>query len=236
MSFFDRFKSKQAPAADYYASEPGDSPWAMAQMRHENTFLRQAQQVANWRLFAFFCLSVASAAVGGVIYIGAQSKYIPYVVEVDKLGQTLAVKALSGEDATMDPRKMVYREMFDLIENLRTVTTDRLANDDRIEKGLSRLDGAAMTYVRNELKRAKPNDIGATKSVQVKVKSALKLAGKSWQVEWEEHSFNLNGDLMGVEVWRATVQYELQPSTDVATFQRNPMGFKVPELSWQKVN
>ena len=236
MSILDTFKRTGSASEIERSADTGDTPWAKAEFRHENTFLRQAQQAANWRLFGFFCLVIAALAVGGNVYIGAQSKYIPYVVEVDKLGQTVAVKALTGEDATMDPRKMVYREMFDLIENLRTVTTDRLANDDRIEKGLSRLDGAAATYVRVELRKAKPNDIGASKSVQVKVKTALKLAGKSWQVEWEEHSFNLNGDAIGVETWRATVQYELIPSADVAIFQRNPMGFTVNELSWQKVN
>lgn len=232
-NFFKRAES----VGDYSPEATGeDAPWVMAKLRHEHTFLRQAQQIANWRLFSFFCLGLAGMAVCGVIYIGAQSKFIPYVVEVDKLGQTIAVRALTGDDATVDPKKLVYREMFDLIENLRTVTTDRLANDDRIDKGLSRLDGAALTYVRNELKKAKPNDIGATKSIQVKVKTALKLAGKSWQVEWEEHTFNLAGDETGVETWRATVQYELIPSPDVAIFQKNPMGFTVLELSWQKVN
>ena len=236
MSTLDHSSRLDADTDMQRSADTGDAAWALAERRHENTFLRLVQQVKNWRLFGFFCLGVAAIAVCGNVYIGAQSKYIPYVVEVDKLGQTVAVKALSGEDATMDPRKMVYREMFDLMENLRTVTTDRLANDDRIEKGLSRLDGAAATYVRTELRKAKPNDVGATKSVQVKVKTALKLAGRSWQVEWEEHSFNLNGDAIGVETWRATVQYELIPSTDVAIFQKNPMGFTVNELSWQKVN
>lgn len=231
------WQKKMVPET-FYAQVPTneDAPWIKAQTRHEHTFLRLAQQVANWRMFAFFSLAVGAVAIGGVIYIGAQSKFIPYVVEVDKLGQTLAVRALTGDDATTDPRRLVYREMFDLIENLRTVTTDRLANDDRMDKGLSRLDGAANNYVRAELKKARPNEIGATKSVQIKVKTALKLAGKSWQVEWEEHSFNLNGDEMGVELWRATVQYELVPSADPAIFQRNPMGFTVTEISWQKVN
>lgn len=231
------FSKKTVPVSQFaQESTDADAPWVNARIRHENTFLRQAQQIANWRLFAFFSLGIGAIAVGGIIYIGSQSKFIPYLVEVDKLGRTIAVRALDGSDATTDPRRLVYREMFDLIENLRTVTTDRLANDDRIDKAFTRLDGAANNYARSELKKARPNEIGATKSVQVKVKTALKLAGKSWQVEWAEHSFNLNGDEIGVEQWRATVQYELAPSSDPAIFQRNPMGFTVTELNWQKVN
>jgi type IV secretion system protein VirB5 len=86
------------------------------------------------------------------------------------------------------------------------------------------------------LRRAPPNEVGATKSVQIKVKTALKMAGKSWQIDWEEHSFNLLGDPIGVELWRATLQYALAPSGEEALIRVNPIGFVVSEISWQKVN
>ena len=212
-----------------------DAPWVRAGYQHNDTFLRLAAQVANWRMFAFCSLGVALISVGGVIYIGSQSKYIPMLVEVDKLGQTLAVKAVTGDLAVSDSSRLVYREMFDLIENLRSVTTDRHANNSRMTKGFSRLTGAARNYVRSELLKAPPNEVGATKSVHVKVKTALKLAGKSWQVDWEEHTYGLNGDVLGVESWRATLQYQLAPSGEEADIRINPIGFVVPEINWQKV-
>lgn len=212
-----------------------DTPWAKAQAAHEDRILRVQAQVANWRMFAFFCLAIAAAAVVGLIWVALKSKFIPMVYEVDKLGQTVAVKALYGDEAISDPQRLVYREMFDLIENLRSVTTDRQANNDRLTKGFSRLSGAAERYVRTELRKAPPNEVGATKTVQVIVRSALKLTGKSWQVDWEERSFSLAGEEMGVERWRATVQYELNPAGDEKAIRRNPIGFTVPELSWQRI-
>lgn len=212
-----------------------DTPWAKAHAAHEDRILRVQAQIANWRMFAFISLGLAGLAVGGAIWIGAKSKFIPMVFEVDKLGQVVAVKALYGDEAVTDPQRLVYREMFDLIENLRSVTTDRQANNSRLSKGFSRLTGAAEKYVRTELRKAPPNEVGATKTVQVIVRSALRLTGKSWQVDWEERSFSLNGEDMGVERWRATVQYELNPSPDEKIFRSNPSGFTVPEMSWQKV-
>lgn len=217
------------------AAADDDTPWAKAAAAHEDRILRVQAQVANWRMFAFFCLAIASAAVAGLIWVALKSKFIPMVFEVDKLGQTVAVKALYGDEAVSDTQRLVYREMFDLIENLRTVTTDRQANNDRLTKGFSRLSGAAERYVRTELRKAPPNEVGATKTVQVIVRSALKLTGKSWQVDWEEHSFSLAGEEMGVERWRATVQYELNPAGDEKAIRRNPIGFTVPELSWQRI-
>lgn len=212
-----------------------DTPWGNALAAYEDRVLRVQAQLANWRMFSFFSQAITALAVVGLIWIGAQSKYIPMVMEVDKLGQVVAVKALHGDEAVADTQRMVYREMFDLIENLRTVTTDRQANNDRLEKGFSRLSGAAENYVRTELRKAPPNVVGATKTVQVKVRSALRLTGKSWQIDWEERSFNLGGIETGVELWRATVQYGLEPSSDAKEIRKNPIGFKVPEMSWQKV-
>ena len=212
-----------------------DAPWVRAGYQHNDTFMRLAAQAANWRLFAFFAIGVAALSVGGMAYIGSQSKFVPMLVEVDKLGQTLAVRALTGNDAITDSSRLVYREIFEVIENLRTVTTDRLANNDRMGKGFTRLTGSARNYVRTELKKAPPNEVGTTKSVQIRVKTALKLAGKSWQVDWEEHSFTLAGEVIGVELWRATLQYDLLPSDDIQVIRVNPIGFTVSDISWQKV-
>lgn len=212
-----------------------DAPWVRAGMAYEDTFLRLAAQVANWRLFAFFCAFIAAGAVGGVIYIGSQSKYVPMLVEVDKLGRTLAVRALTGDDAVTDSKRLIYRELFELVEHLRTVTTDVAANNTNLEKGFSRLTGAATGYVRTELRKAPPNEVGATKTVQVQVKTALKLSDNTWQVEWEEHSLDLKGDEIGVEKWKATVGYKLSPPETEEGIRKNPIGFLVPELSWMKV-
>ena len=217
------------------AANSQDAPWVRAGMQHNDTFLRLAAQVANWRMLAFSAMVVAAMAVCGVIYIGSQSKYIPMLVEVDKLGQTLAVKAVTGDLAVSDTSRLVYREMFDLIENLRTVTTDRHANNSRLTKGFSRLSNSARKYVNTELQKNPPNETGTKKSVQVKVKTALKLAGKSWQIDWEEYTYALNGELLSTENWRATLQYELVPSGEEKNIRTNPIGFVVPELSWQKV-
>jgi hypothetical protein len=49
-------------------------------------------------------LLIALAGVGGVIHIGSQSKFIPYVVEVDKLGQTVAAGPVQRAAGKADPR------------------------------------------------------------------------------------------------------------------------------------
>lgn len=43
----------------------------------------------RWRVIAVINSCIALISVLGVIYIGSQSKFIPYVVQVDRLGPML---------------------------------------------------------------------------------------------------------------------------------------------------
>jgi type IV secretion system protein VirB5 len=221
------------------ASEPSsadDTPWAAAGRAHDDRVMRSQAQVANWRLFAFFCLAIAGVSVLGVIWLGGKSKFVPMVFEVDRLGQVIAVKALYGDEAVTDNNRVVYSEMFELFEHLRTVTTDRNANNYNLNKGFSRLSEPVKAYVREELRKAPPNEVGATKTIQVIVRSALKLQGNWWQVDWDEISFGLDGKQVGEPAhWRATLLYANEPSPDPKVFAVNSTGFTVKEMHWQQI-
>ena len=49
-------------------------------------------QANNWRLTAIAALAVAAVAVAGNVWQSAQSRVQPFVVEVDKLGDALAIQ------------------------------------------------------------------------------------------------------------------------------------------------
>ena len=49
------------------------------------------RQKRNWQIVAFICLVIAFVSVLYVGYMGTQNKLIPYVIEVDKLGNTAQV-------------------------------------------------------------------------------------------------------------------------------------------------
>ncbi len=58
----------------------------------------------TWQVMGILCLMIALASVGGIIHIGSQSKFIPYIIEVDKLGQALAVSLVHQRCAYCDSR------------------------------------------------------------------------------------------------------------------------------------
>ena len=55
---------------------------------HMQTLISSRQA---WQIMGILSLLITLVSVAGMIHIGQQSKFIPYVIQIDKLGQTAAV-------------------------------------------------------------------------------------------------------------------------------------------------
>ena len=134
ISDFFKFKSASGNESDQQARQTdefmqggrrqgeNENPYLSAR-RTWNDHMRGVQASRTmWQLLALLCLLIALAAVGGVIAIGSQSKFIPYVVQVNKLGEAVAVTRadIAGET---DPR-VVHASLASFINDLRMVTPD----------------------------------------------------------------------------------------------------------------
>lgn len=75
-----------------------------------------------WQWAGMTGLLIGLGGVGGMIYLGSQSKFIPYIVEVNKLGETVAVARADQPQATDE--RIVRAMLGSFIGNARTVTTD----------------------------------------------------------------------------------------------------------------
>ena len=75
-----------------------------------------------WQVVAMGCLLIALVAVGGIVEIGRQSKIVPYVVEVNKLGEALAIRPAQAAQAA-DPR-VIEATVAAFVSQARLVTPD----------------------------------------------------------------------------------------------------------------
>lgn len=85
----DPRRSKE-PLAGGRRSGEAENPYLAARRTWNDHVGGVVSQRQTWQVIGILSLLIALAGVGGVIHIGSQSKFIPYVVEVDKLGQTVA--------------------------------------------------------------------------------------------------------------------------------------------------
>ena len=73
-------------------------------------------------MIGILSLLIALAGVGGIIHIGSQSKFVPYVVQVDKLGQAVAVAP--AERAAPADARVNEASVASFVADARLVTPD----------------------------------------------------------------------------------------------------------------
>ena len=196
-----------------------------------------------WQAAGFVSLLIALAAVGGVVYIGSQSKFVPYVIEVDKLGEAVAVQPAQKADPANERVNHAYVAAF--INDARLVTPDialqRAAifriyamlspNDPATQKMNQWLDSGGGT---NPFKRAE------TETVGVQIETVIRQTETSWQVDWVETVRDRQGVVKAVPYrMRALVTVYLSPlstKTSEEQIRRNPLGIFVSDYSWSKQN
>ncbi len=75
-----------------------------------------------WQMLGILSLLIALTGVGGVIYIGSQSRFVPYVVEVDKLGRAAAVAP--AQRAGSPDERVMQALVSSFISDVRQVSPD----------------------------------------------------------------------------------------------------------------
>lgn len=216
-----------------------DSPHSAVYVAARREWNEQTGSIAasrdTWRLTALGALAVAFLAVGGIAWIGAQNRVVPYVVAVDRLGDQLAI-ARADVAAPADPR-IIRARLGRWISDVRTVFVDVTAQRRIIGDAYAILsrNGAAYRTVNEWFAQKSPFDRAKDETVGVQVHSVIPLSANTWQVQWTENHRARDGSALPIEEWRGVVTISLNPPVDDATILVNPAGIYIETVEWQKL-
>lgn len=223
------------------AGETPENPYLAARRawnEHEGAVVA-ARRI--WQMVGILALLVALAAVGGLVAIGIQTRFVPYVVEVDKLGEALAV-APARQAAPTDPR-VIEASVAQFVADARLVTPDVALQRKAIFRLYALLSSqdpatAKMTEFLNGTESSSPFKRAETVMVSTDIVSAIPQTPETWQVDWLETTRDRQGIAMGPPVrMRALVTVYIVPPTPATTeeqMRNNPLGVYVRDFSWTK--
>jgi type IV secretory pathway TrbF-like protein len=82
----------------------------------------------NWQIAAAGMMAITLVLAFGMVWVSTRSKFVPYIVEVDKLGCAIdASSALTENTARISTDRIVRYELAAFIRNAREVITDPAA-------------------------------------------------------------------------------------------------------------
>lgn len=196
----------------------------------------------SWQVIGILSLLIALAGVAGVIHIGSQSKFIPYVIEVDKLGQSRAAGPVTAS-SNIDP-KVFSSVVADFIDGARLVSPDVALQRKAVFKIYSHLSPNDPATVKmnewmNGSADASPFKKAAKEMVNTEITSVLPQTPDTWQIEWIETTRDRQGVLKGEPVkMRALVTVYAADTSSQTTEKEmldNPLSIYVRDFSWSRL-
>jgi len=217
-----------------------ENPYLSARL-HWNAHVGAVLSAARtWQIVAVVSLLIALVAAGGAIYVGAQSKFVPYVVEVDQLGQVQAVK-MADRGSSADER-IIHASLATWIVSARMVTPDVALQRDAVFKVYAMLapQDAATTKMNAWYGQgdddSSPFKRAETETVAVEIVSVIPQSETTWRVDLTETTRSRDGALKAPPArMAALITIALVPTTSATTeeqIRKNPLGILVKDFSW----
>ena len=185
----------------------------------------------NWRLIAFGNLFLAAGLVAGLIWQSARGTVVPWIVQVDKLGEAQAVAPAVADYRPTDPQIAWHLARF--VEQVRAVAADPIivrqnwlrAYDFVTDRGAAALND----YARTNDPFTKVGKI----QIAVEISSVIRASKDSFRVAWIERRYE-NAALASTERWTAIFTVVLKTPRDIDGLRKNPLGVFVHAINWSK--
>ena len=210
------------------------NPYVEARREWNERYGDYIQQAKHWRTMAIISGLAALLSVIGITYIGAQGKIVPYVVQVDKLGEAAAVSR-ADRAANVDSR-VIKAYLARFVADWRTVTVDRQAEKSAIGRVYAMLPSGsiALGKLNDHYKAHNPFLLADKESVAVAVTNLLPMSDKTWQVEWLETTRDQRGAVESVVRIKASIIVGIRPPTEENLIVINPLGVYITDLNWSQ--
>jgi type IV secretory pathway TrbF-like protein len=219
------------PSTHYGKTPEPETPHQRAAQVWDERIGSARVQAKNWRLMAFGCLFLSAGFAAALVWQLARGTIVPWVVQVDNLGQAQAVAPAVADYRPTDPQVAFHLARF--IEQVRSIPADPIvvrqnwlrAYDFTTDRGAAAL---------NDYARANdPFTKVGKQQVAVDVSSVIRASPDSFRVAWTERHYE-NGQLASTERWTAILTIVVQPPRDAERLRANPLGIYVNAINWSR--
>jgi len=219
------------PSTNYGKTPELETPYQRAGQVWDDRIGSPRVQGKNWRLMAFVNGCLAFALLGALVWSLARGTIVPWVVQVDRLGQAQAVAPAVADYRPTDPQIAFHLARF--IEQVRSIPADAIivrqnwlrAYDFTTDRGAAAL---------NDYARANdPFTRVGRQQIAVEVSSVIRASPDSFRVAWVERRYE-NGQLATTERWTAILTIVIQAPRNADRLRANPLGIYVNAINWSR--
>lgn len=199
-------------------------------------------QAKNWRLAALASLGISALFGAGMVYEADRVHVVPYVVEVNKLGESvhLAQEVQSGTYDLPVVRHVIAHWVRDVRERIPDVPAEKQIYTSTYHVVGNKESRRLTAYFErhNPYSNFTKNEGGRT----VTVTSVLPVGqpnskGGTMQVQWTETQYGASGDIKWTRNYEGTVVYRVSPpSSNPEILKYDPFGIFIQSFSANQIS
>lgn len=200
----------------------------------DNRMARSLDQTRHWRLISMFCLFLLTLSVVGNIYLGRQSKHIPYVVAVQQSGEPAVLNAAAGMSGpTLNRAISFFLTRFVMLA--REIPADPVLLRDNMGKLFQLVSMQGKTLLASKFKEISPSDEFREKNRALKIASVLEVSKGVYHLDWFEAEYDKQGQKIAEYPMRGTFKIAMLEPKNEAQIRENPLGIFIDYFSWTRL-
>ncbi len=225
MSLFKR------PAAHYGKTPQAETPYQRAAQVWDDRIGSARVQARNWRLMAFGSLALSASLSAALVWQSASGSIVPWVVQVDRLGQAQAVEPATAGYRPTDPQIAFHLARF--VEEVRSIPADAIVVRQNWLRAYDFTTAPGAQALNDYARSNDPFAKVGKQQVAVDVSSVIRASPDSFRVAWTERRYQ-DGSLAETSRWTAILTVVVQPPRDAEALRKNPLGIYVNAINWSK--
>ncbi|MGX1497029.1 type IV secretory pathway TrbF-like protein [Labrenzia sp. MBR-25] len=219
------------PSTHYGKSPEPETPYQRAAQVWDERIGSARVQAKNWRLMAFGSLALSAGLSVALVWQSLSGSVVPWVVQVDKLGQAQAVAPATADYRPTDPQIAFHLARF--IEEVRSIPADAIIVRQNWLRAYDFTTQAGALALNDYARANDPFTKVGKMQIAVDVSSVIRASPDSFRVAWVQRTYQ-DGSLASTERWTAILTVVVQVPRDAEKLRANPLGIYVTAINWSK--
>ena len=214
------------------AASPPDNPYIAARQEWNERYGSYVKAAAAWRLVGITGMLMAVVGFSYALYQSTQVKLVPYIVEVDKLGNT--VSAGFPQQIEYADARVIRATLGGFITSFCSITPDAVVQKQYIDRtyALLRTSDPSTQKINAWFRGNSPFEKAVNATVAIEVNNIVALSNQTYQIDWTEYERDRKGKETGTRRFRGIATVALTAPQDEAIIRLNPIGLYVQDFDW----
>lgn len=204
-----------------------------AKQEYIDTHMNMAASLHSWKLISIISLAGILVSIIFVFYISSRSTLIPYVIEVDNLGN---VKSLNVATQKIYEPKEIDKEyhLREFLKRFRNLSSDVYVVNNNYKINLYFLTNSARRKYDKFLKNEEIVELfkeGFTRQIEILSLNKVVSNSNSYQVRWKEETYAENGELVKEKRYSGIFTLKIEIPNNIEELNSNPLGIRIKDFS-----